>query len=134
MPKKLLKIFKGSLKEKIRSTKSQINMTKAQGKPDLQLAERLKIHVKSYAKLDRKGDQNVVTKDLESYFCGTDPQQVENRRLMKETLGLTAFNEVLGNDNIPPENKFSYLLCLKTSEWRMRVSDGSLSGRVQSIL
>jgi hypothetical protein len=67
MPKKLLKIFKGSLKEKIRSTKSQINMTKAQGKPDLQLAERLKIHVKSYAKLDRKGDQNVVTKDLESY-------------------------------------------------------------------
>jgi hypothetical protein len=56
MPKKLLKIFKGSLKEKIRSTRSQINVNKTQGKLDLQLAERLKTLTKSYTKLDRKGD------------------------------------------------------------------------------
>jgi hypothetical protein len=87
---------------------------------------------KSNSKLERKSDQNIGTKDLTNCFCGTSDQHTENRRLMKGTLGTCIFDEVLQNDNIPVENKFSYAKCLKTMEWRMRVYDGKLADRVQS--
>jgi hypothetical protein len=51
MPKKLLKIFKGSMKEKVRLIKYQINTNKSQGRLDLQLAEKLKVLTKSCNKL-----------------------------------------------------------------------------------
>ena len=130
MPKKLLKMFKTSLKVKIRNLKEEAKVSKKSGSS---IANDLsKILTSTMNRLERRNSENVGTKDLANFFCGDELSKIENRRLMKSCLSQLVFDEVLKNDNIPADNKFSYLKCLKTMEWRMRVSDDSLVTRVQS--
>lgn len=132
MPKKLLKMFKTALKLKLRNLKEEVKLSKRNGSSSAPSNELTKILTSTMNRLDRRNTENVGTKDLANFFCGDESSKIENRRLMKLCLSQLVFEEVLKNDNIPADNKFSYLKCLKTVEWRMRVSDDSLVTRVQS--
>lgn len=132
MPKKLLKMFKNFLKLKLRTAKEEAKVSKKKGTSPSVSNEFMKNLVGTIGKLERKNTENVGIKDLAALFCGEEQVKYDNRKLMKSCLSELIFDEVLRNDNIPLDNKFSYLKCLKTMEWRMRVSDDNLVTRVQS--
>lgn len=83
-------------------------------------------------RVNAKNLEKTNIKDLSQFFCGKEVSKVEGRKLMKQYLSQLVFEDILSNDYIDVNNKFSYLRSLKVMEWRMRVSDDSLVTRVQS--
>ena len=83
-------------------------------------------------RVNAKNLEKTNIKDLSQFFCGKEVSKVERRKLMKQYLSQLVFEDILSNDYIDVNNKFSYLRSLKVMEWRMRVSDDSLVTRVQS--
>lgn len=130
MPKKLLKMFKLSLQLKLKELKT--HSSNFDQVADQSSVQRAKVLTATLTRLKKKNIESTGIKDLTDIFCGSDQAQMESRKLMKSALSQLVLDEVLRNDNIPQDNKYSYLKCLKTMEWRMRASDDNLVARVQS--
>jgi hypothetical protein len=67
------------------------------------------------------------------YFGDAHPDSQYHRRMMKRRLSQGVLNGILMNKNIDEKNKFTYMKFWRTMEWRLRLNDASLVGRIQSF-